>query len=264
MATIDDFISWQLSLNIQWLVGTPNGQAYAQVFGTELNDSAEDFREGIKQRMPNECADDAVPYIAQDRNLIQGITETDDHFRDRLQNVWQVAPAMGQSTGVLLQLYYQGYDGYLISSTGIIQQINSTINESSQYFPYDQIITTYSQQNILLPVDSYMFSMPIRSYITPIPASLWNYSASLSSQTGVQQNNRYIIWFPTAPSSWSSGIPTSSQLNIIQSIISDWGPAAAIFDGIIVGNGAPQIGINWKLGTSTMSGNYSSYLSNVY
>lgn len=261
------YTQWMLSLPIRWLTGNPVAAAYTQVFGTVTDNQCLRLNEAVKQGIVSVASDDALPYIAQERGLIQGPTETIDEFRARLLDVWRVWPFAGTAVGELLQLYYQGYtDGYLIQSNGLMQYLNNPISENSADFPADQINRLLCPTNLLIDSpDGYWFSMPVRSFLTPIPSSLWDYSATMSTGTGVQQTNRYIILFKSAPDVWPGGIPTETQLNIFRSIINTWGPARAIFEGIVVLNDQPAIGLDLILGTSTMTGTtYTSYLSNVY
>lgn len=259
-----DYITWQLSLQIPWLVNNPNGQAYANLFGTILNNAVSDWEQVNWSRMPLICPSDALPYLAQICNLIQGPTETEAHFRDRLQAIWNIAPYYGTGLGILLQLNYQGYpDGYLISSAGLVLSLQDPINESSANFPADQLIITYTQTSAFLN-DGYYFSIPIRSWLSPIPAQFWDYT--LPNSLGVQQNNRFILFFNTPPAIWSGGIPTTSQLNTISSIVNTWKGSRAIFEGVIVNNSSDAIP-NWNAicGTSICgSGSCSIYLSQVY
>src|SRR6266568_4051613 len=118
------YVNWILSLQIPWLVSGPIASAYARVFGTVLDNSTTVWQEAVKARMPQESPSDALPYIAIERNLIDGYGETEQHYRDRLQAIWKIAPFYGTSIGILLQLYYQGYtDGYLIGVSGNILSI---------------------------------------------------------------------------------------------------------------------------------------------
>jgi hypothetical protein len=261
------YVDWQLSLQIPWLVNNPVGAAYANVFGSQLDNQTTIWEQVIKSSMPLEAPPDALPIIAQTRNLIQGPTETEEHFRVRLQNIWQVAPFYGTGLGMLLQLAYQGYtdgyDAYMISSPGLVLSLNDPLNEASANFPADQLNIQYAMENPAAG-DGYYFSMPIRSWLHPIPVNFWNWSTS--NPFGVQQNNRFVLLFNAPPSVWSGGVPSQSQLNIIQSIVDTWKPARAIFEGIIVKTGGKLWGwpLNNTWGTGTWGGTVSYYLSDIY
>lgn len=258
------YTQWLLNLPIRWLTGNEVGQAYSKVYGTVTDRQAVRLNEAVKERMPTLCSSEALPYIATERNIIQGPDETEDHFRGRLENIWRVAPAMGKTVGLLTQLYYQGYtDGYSIQSNGKMFQLNSDFNEDSEFFPFDQIHSQLTANNILIPVDGYFFTLPLRSYTLPIPSDAWGYEVSLPTKTGIQQTNRYVLYFDSPPSSWVDGVPSESQLNTISSIVKTWGAARAIFEGIIVNNSSTICGFAVCGSATAGAGSVSYYLNTL-
>jgi len=61
--------------------------------------------------------DDALPIIGWERGIVQGISESNDSYRDRLQNAWTAWPEGGTSTGILSQLDpYFGGSGVVVAS----------------------------------------------------------------------------------------------------------------------------------------------------
>lgn len=273
-AAIDNYIEWMDSIQVPWLTGNPVGKAYNVVFGTMLNQQVDLFRQAVKARMPGLAPEDALPYIGEERNLMRGPDETTDHFRERLQKIWNIAPFYGTAVGMLLQLAYQGYGSgmYIMTNVGQIFSINTPLNESSPDFPADELNLNDAEANYLIPSHPPYFALPIRSYLAPIPSSFWDYT--LPNNFGVQQTNRFILLFDIVPDIWVDGIPSQSQLNIIDSIVGNnttsWKAARSIFEGIIVRRSGDLCNISSDhfvlsvCGSSLCGGSADIYLSSVY
>lgn len=62
-------------------------------------------------RYPDTAPADALPHLGADRQLIQGINESDASFRTRCKDPWGQWSRAGTACGVLEQLYYFGLTG---------------------------------------------------------------------------------------------------------------------------------------------------------
>jgi hypothetical protein len=107
-------------LPIVWLASNPNGQGAAAAEGGLYDDQVDRLDQAVKQRMPDKCAADALPYVGDNSGLIQGAQESDLTFRARCKDKdaqWALAGTWGE---LLWQLYWTC--GLEAGSTFIVQQ----------------------------------------------------------------------------------------------------------------------------------------------
>ncbi len=111
---------WLQGLPIVWLTSNPNGQGAAAAEGGVYDDQLDRLDQAVKQRMPDYCAADALPYVGDNSGLIQGGGESDLTFRARCKaknDQWALA---GTWAELLYQLYFTC--GLEAGSAFIVQQ----------------------------------------------------------------------------------------------------------------------------------------------
>lgn len=120
---------WLLGLPIPWLTSREVGAADAAAQGDIYDGQVATLKEAVKARMPERGPSDALPYMGQDRKLIQGYDESDDDFRTRCKTAWQQWQLAGTWAELLFQLYWScGLDA---GSTWIVQQNGYAYNLSA-------------------------------------------------------------------------------------------------------------------------------------
>lgn len=124
-----NFSEWLAGLPIPWLVSREVGAADATAQGTFYDSEVATLKEAVKARMPELGPSDALTYLGNDRQLIQGYAETDDEFRQRCKLAWDQWALAGTWAELLYQLYWTcGLDS---SQTWIVQQNGYAYNLSA-------------------------------------------------------------------------------------------------------------------------------------
>ncbi len=98
-----------LQIAPRWLVGT-YGAALLRTFGQIFDNFYEQVRTGIKARLPAYAPDDALRFIANDRNIEPGPEEDPDDLRARLVKAIPANRQRGSAHQLLKQLagYFSG------------------------------------------------------------------------------------------------------------------------------------------------------------
>lgn len=151
--------SWILGLPIPWLVSNEVGADDASAQGDIYDEQVSLVRQGVRARLPGVAPADALPYLGQDRKLIQGYAESNDDFRTRCRTAFSQWELAGTWAELLFQLYWScGLD---TSSTWIVQQngyaYNLTANPGADEDPLPLLNVTPLMDN------------PTVTYPTPVP-----------------------------------------------------------------------------------------------
>ena len=150
---------WLQSLPIVWAFSNTNGQGAAAAEGGLYDDQVDRLDQAVKQRMPNDCAADALPYVGDNSGLIQGAQESDITFRARCVDKnaqWALA---GTWAELLFQLYFTC--GLPAGSAFIVQQNGQAYSLTGNPGPTDNPTT-------LLHIDE-CGTNPTVDYPTPTP-----------------------------------------------------------------------------------------------
>lgn len=108
------YAKWFRNLQIPWLVANPVGGDYWDAIGDVLDGQVERHKQATKARFPELAPSDALGFIAADRLVDRGPAETDPGFATRLRKFWEHAEYFGTPPGMLVALYYGGFDGAVI------------------------------------------------------------------------------------------------------------------------------------------------------
>lgn len=235
-------VEWLRRLAIPWLVGREVGAADVTSYGTVIDDQIELTKEAVKARMPEECPSDALPYIGNERGLIQGGTvgsfsESDADFGLRLREAWDVWPYAGTPLSLLLQLYYTlGIDNAVIVQQNGLFFTLGAVPEFPPLTDYLNYSTTAALETDL-PPDPTRTGFPWFAQTIPAGNPWWLFD----NKTDLC--NRFVVIFPAPlPASWtdvqnpptSTSAPTISEVNAIRGMIQQWRNAEAQCVGIIV------------------------------
>lgn len=240
-------------LPIPWLFGGPVGQAEAGALGDVLDGQVDQLRQATKARMPTIGPVDALPHIANDRQLVQGPSESAQAFALRLQcadQQWQYA---GSALSILFSLYYQGLAPYalLVQQNGLAFQLTGSLPTFIAGQPWDPTgnltITNLSTNPLLEATPQPWWTFDLRDYFC----------------------SRFALLFPTLPPSWTNVVspatpstsPTLSQVNVIRSILRSWAKGSATCVGIYVVTVGRTLG--WPVSTLGTAGSPGSPSSNV-
>lgn len=105
----------------------PYGTAWGAAFGNVKDLHLQRMKQGVLSRFPTFAAPDAIGQIALERQMVQGVDETLEHFVQRLLNPWGVWTEGGTYWGLLAELAAAGYDGidghgsvYIAASNGYV------------------------------------------------------------------------------------------------------------------------------------------------
>lgn len=92
-----------------WLLGE-RGSALLNTFGIMFNTMYQTLTDGLKARFPDYAPDDALRYLAKDRNLEQGPSEPSSNFKPRLRKGIDANRTRGTGHSILEQLagYFNG------------------------------------------------------------------------------------------------------------------------------------------------------------
>jgi len=189
---------WLQNLPIPWLVGETNGRADVTSYGTVLDGQVDLLKEAVKARMPGEAPSDALPYIGNDRKLIQGPNETDENFTIRLQTAWDDWARAGTAVELLTQLYWQGFTGaWLVQQNGIGYGIDTPVAGED---PTDQLQTLILGQNYNIAAGP---KVPILITITTTGAlGTMRFTTTVAGTTSVVHTTdpgTYFGWSMSAP-----------------------------------------------------------------
>lgn len=181
-----NFTEWWQNLPIPWLVSGPNGTAEATANGTVLDGQIDLLRQAAKVIFPDNAPSDALPYLAHDRVLIQGPTETEANFRTRLRTSWNDWARAGTPLELLVQLYWGGFGGAVIVQQSGLAYSLSGVPTAGQDPTSLLVITTLDAAAI--PIT------PVSPSVNTIPANTpwWTFD-SLNDM-----GNRFTILFPTS------------------------------------------------------------------
>lgn len=131
MAAPTNLKQWLQGLPITWLVGNDVGRADAGAQGDVYDGQVELLREATRARFPGDgyAPDDALPEIGQDRQLIQGTSESNATFRTRLLTAWDQHELRGTWVELLFQLYFscgvEAGGAYIIQQNGLIYSLSA-------------------------------------------------------------------------------------------------------------------------------------------
>jgi hypothetical protein len=268
-----DYIQYFQSIPIPPITQAPNAQRWWAAYGKYMNDIVTLILNAAQVAYPDFAPSDALSIIADEVGLLQGISESNASFILRLKAAYTFGTTSGTALGLLLNLHYQGLDGYLIQQNGLWSKLNNNTIDLTNL--QASLVTGFVPgNNSLIKGNPPYFSIPIKGspndvksgqFYPVIPNYYFQYT--LPRFHGVQQNNRFILYFDSAPSVWGGGIPTTFQLDQYQNIINIWKPSKSIFAGIIVRNSGQMcnIPVNQSVcGSSLCGGSGSIYISNYY
>lgn len=96
------------------------GERYMYIFGLLLDALMQKMTEGGLSRMPTKCDPSFLPLIGEDRLIGQGLTESVDSYRARLQRAFESWQLAGSARGVMGQVL-----GYLLALTPMVRTVSS-------------------------------------------------------------------------------------------------------------------------------------------
>lgn len=234
-STNTDFLN---GLPLPWLNQNPIGQGNANVLGYMFDYFTNQVLQGVQMRFPTFAPKDALRYIGDERGLLQGKTESDADFAERLRLAWVYWAVAGTPIGIMFELYKQGYaDGYLVQVNGNIYNLDGTPDPTD---PVDSLVKN------VVGINPLIFGNP----------PWWTFD---SDETFT---SRFALLFPTAPVQWNdilsnaplygigtrdgyttdTSAPSTSDINTIYNIVNKWKPAKATFMGIFVVTAGSFIG----------------------
>lgn len=111
---------------VPWLAGGVNGQAEGKAWPAVLDYLVSQLVQARYQCFPDYCAADALPAVGNDRQFIQGMSETAASFKTRCRTAPDTWPRAGSAGGVLEQLWYYGLTGaYWVQQNGLYYTFGS-------------------------------------------------------------------------------------------------------------------------------------------
>jgi hypothetical protein len=206
-----NFSTYQQAIAPPWLQG-PVGARWLAAFGGQKDVHVQRTREAVFARLPTLAPVDAVPYIGDERSIVQGAAESLAAYRQRLVEAWPAWQLAGTAWGILAQLSAQGYSCYIVCANGYV------------YGPGATLETPPTLVKSGAPWRWSGFPGPFWSVFglvfDPLPASWTN-----------------IVKPPT-----SSSAPTANEIELICGIVNTWKPAFATFAGILAVQSYPLWG----------------------
>ena len=100
-----------------WLKG-PNGQRWLRGIGQSLDANVDRCRQAIKASFPALAPSDALPVLGDEISMPRGMVETEDAYRARLAAAWTIWPFAGTAFGLLMSMYYAGYQHAVVQTQG--------------------------------------------------------------------------------------------------------------------------------------------------
>lgn len=222
----------------------PNGTAYLEAHGEQIDEVLSDVKTAVKQRMPTECEADALPYIGSERQIDRGPNDTDETYAERLRRAWERWAIAGSPTGILLALYDQGYTPTngaptLVQQNGLAHRLESPdtavpAGTTSVEIPdRDDLVRWIT---LLGPNPAIGGNQPLAAGVT----EWWSFDATSLDAESNQYNGRFGLLFPELPSGWTTPTdppvadPTLEEVNMIRRLVNRWRPGTRRFMGIWV------------------------------
>lgn len=204
--------AYQPSILPAWLQNQA-GLDWAAVLGNLKDRVLNGVRTAAISGMPLVGPVDALPAIGYERQLVRGISETDEQYALRLWGAWEAWKRAGTPLGILLQLeaLYPGVPMVLVQ-------------QAHRAYSLDPDTT--------LPTDD-------RLIITYLPGG-WRFDANGGLPLSEGHWNRFGLLFPgPLPPTWvdvqapptPSTLPSINEVNTITSVVLKWKPAKALFMG---------------------------------
>lgn len=140
-------------------------------------------KDAVKARFPSLAPPDALAVIGGDRQLDQGVTESEADYRVRLRKAWSVWPWAGTPTGLLRAFLYAGYPNVALLTA---QGDTHTLDGSGD------VVTTHTP-------GGFSFSPPFWNvfrvlFFAPLPAS-WSPSLPANNSDEVNGLRRIVrLW----------------------------------------------------------------------
>lgn len=275
---------YYVGLPLPWLAQGPNGQANGRALGFIMDTEIYNLMQAVQARFPHFAPPDAYGQLSIDRQLIQGYNDgynvspaLDGYlFPDRLVHSWEQWKYAGTALGMLLQLHYQGVDGYIVQQNGLAFSLDTTI-ASFRKAPEQQVTLTCTTAGFLgTAVFSYVNGANTGTITTqaqaPFTYQLPNtqtllYFAQMTYVLGAV----YVIDTTGFVSYWNGATPGITHLtspqNALRTLILNPNPNLAPIDGYAPSCGKPPFPISIKITTTgalgTMRFEYS-YQGNPY
>jgi hypothetical protein len=187
------YADWLSKLQIPWLVGRENGSREWAAHGRMLDDQAQLTNDAVQSAFPDKCAADAIPAIANEIQIPRGYLEDEASHRTRLREAWDPWKFAGQHLGLLLALYWDGYqDAVLVQQNGRYHTLTLPLPESPTEDP-DSVLDRGPLAELAVPMTS-SFNLAR----TPIPAGnpWWVYDDN------IELCSRFSVLLPTQPTFW--------------------------------------------------------------
>jgi hypothetical protein len=186
--TYEEWYGKGVAAAIPWLAGGPHGQAEAGSWPRLLDDIVRDrLTQARYQAFPGLAAADALPFLGNDRKLIQGSSETEAAFRARLQNPWDQWARAGTWLGLLCQLYWYGLgNAIILQQNGRAASLTSTPVIGTDPTSLYSFVNTSTLANTLTSTLA-----PFRSIPAGTPWVTFDGNTDLS--------NRFVVVLPSWP-----------------------------------------------------------------
>lgn len=98
-----------------WLLH-PYGAAWLRAIGDTLDVDVQRTREAVVDNYPNLCPEDALPVVGDEYGMYQGVMEPAAQFRLRLVAAWDLWQHAGTAYGILLALWWAGYENVTLDT----------------------------------------------------------------------------------------------------------------------------------------------------
>jgi len=123
MATFKEFM---VDTAPSWL-GQSRGEAWMRGLGDGKDAALAALKEAVKMRFLRYSSTDALAEVGLERQLQRSILDTDETYRERLLNAWELWPWAGTPYGVLGALFDQGYtNAQLVIAKGVVFSMNGS------------------------------------------------------------------------------------------------------------------------------------------
>lgn len=272
-------------LPIPWFAQNPVGNINAQVLGYALDYQLQLLLAAVQSRFPTLAPSDALGYLADERGMIKGPSESNASFALRLRRAWDYWSLAGTPLGLLLQLHYQGVDGYgdgyidgyIAQENGLIWSLNNNALTDFDGPKYTwsgmlnchnagndpNILSCNTQGDITtLPLDTLPYGTTL-DFPSPSPDGYTTEPISFNLDTLDQKAlstfaqtafaSRFALIFPTPPASWDN-ITSNAPANGIGPRIGTTSIYTAPSTNTI--NKLNNIVNKWKPSKSTFIGTY--------
>lgn len=197
----------------------PNGTAFWESIGQELDTQRQRALEAALVRFPGKAPVDALDEIGAERRIERGPGESDNAYAERLRTAWEAWETAGSHVGLLNALRHSGYTGaYIVQWNGLYATL-----DGSNTLVLGTLGTCYSRD--------------------PDHAG-WMFDAADVHWA------KFMLVVPSPVVAWTA----STAQAAVNAIVRKWKPGKALFEGTaLIATGSKALG--WPLQTLGSAGN---------